>query len=374
MPGSPASKGLGRVLDCAHERCIFVGWKGSNRMPGFEFAIASPREASATETAAPAGRRRLLRSFLPKRTLPAGRIPVLPGLSLRLPVGPLADASTSHSLGRIGTLEVRLARTVGEVKQAQALRYRVFYEEMSAIPDARTVLTRRDADEFDAFCDHLLVIDHEAPPVRWFGRKQPPIVGTYRLLRQDVANRNGGFYTQREFDVRPLIAAHPGSRFLELGRSCVLPAYRGKRTVELLWQGVWAYVLQNNIDVMIGCASLEGTDPHRLATSLSFLHHHARAAADWQVRAQPERFVAMNRMAKEAIDVRQALSVLPPLIKGYLRLGAMIGDGAVIDHQFGTTDVCMILPVANIAQRYIDFYGADASRHTASRVREPEPA
>lgn len=342
-------------------------------MPGFEFA-ASPREASAAETVAPASRHPLLRTFLPKRTLPAGRIPVLPGLSLRLPVGPLADAANSASLGRIGALEVRLARTVGEVRQAQALRYRVFYEEMSAVPDARTVLTRRDADEFDAFCDHLLVIDHDAPPVRRFGRSHPPIVGTYRLLRQDIADRNGGFYTQREFDLGPLLATHAGSRFLELGRSCVLPAYRGKRTVELLWQGVWAYVLKHRIDVMIGCASLEGTDPHRLATSLSFLHHHARATADWQVRAQPERFVAMNRMASEAIDMRQALSVLPPLIKGYLRLGAMIGDGAVIDHQFGTTDVCMILPVAKISQRYIDFYGADASRHAADRRREPEPA
>ena len=313
--------------------------------------------------------------LLSTRTLPAGHVAFLPGLPLRLPVGSLLGASHDASLGRIGNLEVRLARTVGEVKRAQALRYRVFYEEMSAIPDARTLLTRRDADKFDAICDHILVIDHAATATRSFGRKHPPIVGTYRLLRQDVAERNGGFYTSAEFNIQPLLAARSDLRFLELGRSCVLPAYRGKRTVELLWQGVWSYVLTHRIDAMIGCASLEGIDPHRLAMPLSFLHHHARSPAEWRVQAHAHRYIDMNRMAKDAIDARVALHALPPLIKGYLRLGATIGDGAVIDEQFGTTDVCMILPVANIAQRYIDFYGADASRHTSThKLRQPELA
>lgn len=324
---------------------------------------------SVTPIATIPGHRRMFARFMPARTLPTGRIPVLPGLSLRLPIGPLAGAAAMPSLGRIGSLEVRLARTVGEVKQAQALRYRVFYEEMSAIPDARALLTRRDADEFDAICDHLLVIDHAAPKVGAFGRRRPPIVGTYRLLRQEVAERYNGFYTSREFDVDALIARHPGQRFLELGRSCVLPAYRGKRTVELLWQGVWAYVLKHGVDVMIGCASIEGTDPHRLAGALSFLHHNARAVDEWHVAALPSRHVAMDRVGRTGVDMRQALNALPPLIKGYLRLGAMIGDGAVIDHQFGTTDVCMILPVARISQRYIDFYGADAGRRAPDRAR-----
>jgi putative hemolysin len=342
-------------------------------MPRLEIASVDVRQPLTDAPALPP-QRRLFARFLPKRTLPTGRIPVLPGLSLRFPVGPLLGAAQLPSLGRIGSLEVRLARTVGEVKQAQSLRYRVFYEEMSAIPDTRTVLTRRDADEYDAICDHLLVIDHAAPPVRSFGRKRPPIVGTYRLLRQEIADQHDGFYTEREFQLESLLARKSDLTFLELGRSCVLPAYRGKRTVELLWQGIWAYVLAHDIDVMIGCASLEGTDPHRLAAPLSFLHHHAPAAAEWHVAARPERHVAMNRIAQHDIDMRQALNALPPLIKGYLRLGAMIGEGAVVDHQFGTTDVCMILPVANIAQRYIDFYGPDASRHAASRTRDLQPA
>ena len=266
------------------------------------------------------------------------------------------------TLGRIGPLEVRLARDKGDVKRAQKLRYKVFYKDGSAIADAATMLAQRDKDAFDKICDHLMVIDHAAKPTM-SGRQ--PVVGTYRLLRHETALRHGGFYTENEFDLSAMIARHAGLRFLELGRSCVLPPYRTKRTVELLWQGIWAYVKQNRFDVMIGCASFEGTDPNRLALPLSFLHHHARAPDAWRARAHPDRYVEMNRMAKEAIDSKAALRALPPLIKGYLRLGAMIGDGAVIDHQFGTTDVCMVLPVANIAQRYIDFYGADAGRRAS---------
>ena len=307
----------------------------------------------------------LLGKVLPQRRLPQGRVNVLPGLQLPLPMGPLEGASRDATLGRIGNLEVRLARTVGEVKRAQELRYHVFYEEMSAIADARTLMTRRDADTFDAVCDHILVLDHATPEAKPFGKSRPKIVGTYRVLRQSVAERNDGFYTAGEYDIRGLIDSKPGLEFLELGRSCVLPAYRGKRTVELLWQGVWAYVLRHRIDVMIGCASLEGTDPSRLALPLSFLHHNCTAAGEWSARALPHRYVAMDRLSKEAIDPRAALHALPPLIKGYLRIGAKVGDGAVVDHQFGTTDVFIVMPVAQIAQRYIDFYGADAGRRAA---------
>ncbi|WP_018699936.1 GNAT family N-acetyltransferase [Amorphus coralli] len=270
----------------------------------------------------------------------------------------------SPTLGQLGPLEVRLARSAAEVRKAQNIRYQVFYEEMGAIPDINVLATRRDMDAYDPFCDHMLVLDHEAPQ-KAFRRRKPRVVGTYRLLRQDIADLNGGFYTSDEFDIQPVIDRHPGLRFLELGRSCVLKPYRNKRTVELLWHGVWSYVLMHNIDVMVGCASLEGTDPERMATALSFLHHNCQAPEEWQVKALPERYTDMNRMPKEAVDSRAALHALPPLIKGYLRLGAFVGDGAVVDHQFNTTDVLMVLPVSSISSRYINYYGADASRHAS---------
>jgi putative hemolysin len=273
------------------------------------------------------------------------------------------------SLGRIGPLEVRLARTRHEVKQAQQLRYQVFYEEMSAVPDLVSRLKRRDIDPYDPVCDHLLVIDHAAPPRHRIGRKGlrlvPAIVGTYRLLRQERAEAAGGFYSAGEFDIEPMLRAHPGRTFLELGRSCVLSPYRDKRTIELLWHGIWTYVLHHGIDVMFGCASIEGTDALRHAPALGFLHHHARAPVPWRVSALPGRAVAMDTLPAATIDPRRALHELPPLIKGYLRVGARIGDGAVVDYRFGTTDVLVVLPVELINKRYIGHFGADASRHAA---------
>jgi len=264
--------------------------------------------------------------------------------------------------GRIGPLEVRLARNAAEVRSAQRLRYRVFYKEMSAVADAPTKLARRDIDPYDAICDHLLVLDHATPHG---AARKPAVVGTYRLLRQDVAERHGGFYSGSEFDVAALLARHRELRFLELGRSCVLPPYRNKRTVELLWHGIWSYVLHHRLDAMIGCASLEGIDPDRLALELSFLHHHARAPEPWRARALAHRYVEMNRLRKSAIDPKAALHALPPLIKGYLRLGATFGDGAVIDRQFGTTDVLVVLPVSAINARYVAHFGPTAERHAA---------
>jgi putative hemolysin len=258
--------------------------------------------------------------------------------------------------GQLGPLEVRLARKKSEIRRAQRLRYKVFYEEMSAVPDALAMLSRRDEDAYDAVFDHLLVIDRgdASDGRRW---RRSKVVGTYRMLRQEVAELNDGFYTQGEYDIAPLLAAKPGYSFMELGRSCVLKPYRDKRTLELLWQGVWSYVREHGADVMIGCASFAGTDPAVHAEALSFLYHTALAPEDWRVRAHGHLRVDMNMLPRERVNARKALKALPPLIKGYLRLGAFVGDGAVIDNQFGTTDVMIILPVESIRTRYFAHFG-----------------
>lgn len=263
--------------------------------------------------------------------------------------------------GRIGDLEVRLARTRSEIRQAQRLRYEVFYEEMSAVPTRVAELRRLDEDPYDAICDHLLVVDVSVQGRNgesWASRRKPKVVGTYRVLRQEKARHSLGFYTASEYDIRPLIGAKPGDRFMELGRSCVLKSYRTKRTVELLWHGLWTYVREHKVDVMIGCASFTGTDPDQHAMALSFLYHNALAPEEWRCRARDGLHVEMNRVEKDKINPKTALKSVPPLIKGYLRLGAFVGDGAVIDRQFGTTDVLIILPVRNIDPRYFEYYGA----------------
>jgi len=304
--------------------------------------------------------RKLVRKFTP------GMRPGMPFAPLARPAHPIqTPVKTPATLGRIGSLEVRLAKNFKEVKKAQRLRYQVFYEEMSAIADAHTLATRRDADPFDAYCDHLLVVDHASLKRNKLGRLKPEIVGTYRILRQEIAGQHGGFYTAGEYDIQKLVDANPGKRFMELGRSCVLKPYRTKKIVELLWHGIWSYVLRYKVDVMIGCASIEGTDPDALASQLSFLHHNARAPEEWRVRAVEDRYVEMNRLPKDDINSKEALRALPPLVKGYLRLGAYIGDGAVVDHQFGTTDVLIIMPVSELNTRYVNYYGTDASRYAS---------
>ncbi|MGI2032786.1 GNAT family N-acetyltransferase [Rhizobium panacihumi] len=259
--------------------------------------------------------------------------------------------------GRIGSLETRLARSSREIDAAQAVRYRVFVEEMGAQLPAEAMRRQRDFDAFDDICDHLLVLDHAIE-----GDIEDQIVGTYRLLRQEVAMAHGGFYSASEFDLAPLLARHPGKQFMELGRSCVLPDYRTKRTVELLWQGNWAYALKHGMDAMFGCASFPGIDPQEHALALSFLHHNSQVKDEWMVSAQPDLYRNMNMIPAEEINPRQALSAMPPLVKGYLRLGAMIGDGAVVDQAFNTTDVLIVLPIAVISGRYINHFGADAGR------------
>jgi len=266
------------------------------------------------------------------------------------------------SYGRMGNLEVRLGQGRRDIIHAQRLRFEVFYQEMSATPGPLAAMRRRDQDDYDAICDHLLVIDHARNLTSngvWCSGRHAKVVGTYRVLRQERAERTLGFYTQAEYDIAPLIAAKsPHYRFMELGRSCVLKPYRNKRSVELLWHGLWTYVREHDIDVMIGCASFPGTDPDAHALALSFLHHHAQAPEAWRCKAHDRLFQPMNRLARDQVDVKSALRQMPPLIKGYLRLGAYIGEGAVIDHQFGTTDVLIILPVENIDRKYFEHFGA----------------
>ncbi|HSO47936.1 MAG TPA: GNAT family N-acyltransferase [Rhizobiaceae bacterium] len=249
-------------------------------------------------------------------------------------------------LGRMGNLQTRLARCASEIEEAQRLRSLVFGGNGATL----------DADAWDNVCEHLLVIDEA-------GKR---IVGTYRLFASsDSAVSGQPFYTAQEFSIGPLMERHRGLEFMELGRSCVLPEYRTKRTLELMWHGVWAHVLARGVDVLIGCASFPGTDPQAFAETLSFLHHFAPPLDGWQVRACAAETSPTALVAAQEINAKRALHSLPPLIKGYLRLGARFSQEAAIDRAFGTTDVLVILPVAGINPRYVEHYGADARRYAA---------
>jgi len=259
---------------------------------------------------------------------------------------------------RLGSLEVRLAETAAEIDAAQALRYRVFYEEMGAKPTPQMTARQRDFDTFDDSCDHLLVFDH-------MRKNKNPVIGTYRLLRRPAAKKSGGFYSSCEYDVSPLIE-YPGE-ILELGRSCIDAEYRTGQVMQSLWRGLTAYIFRHDIALMFGCASLPGTDPQALALPLSYLYYHHLAPPGLRPKALPERYIDMRLMPREAfdpnvafdsmkVDPRSGGNSLPPLIKGYIRVGGFVGDGAVIDPQFNTTDVCIIVKTDLITRRYIKHY------------------
>ena len=247
-----------------------------------------------------------------------------------------------------GDFEVRLAKTTAEIEAAQALRYRIFYEEMRATPTAETAAKRRDVDVFDEVCDHLLVLDRRR------GEGPESIVGNYRLLRRVAANKMGRFYSAAEYDISKMID-YPGE-VLELGRSCIAKDARNTATMQMLWRGIALYAYHYNIQVMFGCASLPGTDPAQHAQALSYLCHHHLAPPEIRVRALEHRYVKMDVLAPGSYDARKAMARLPPLIKGYLRLGGFVGDGAVIDAEFNTTDVFITVKTALVTEKYIRHY------------------
>jgi putative hemolysin len=249
---------------------------------------------------------------------------------------------------RAGNLGVRIAETAAELDAAQALRFQVFYEEMGARPDAATRDSRRDADAYDAVADHLLVLDHD------LGCGAAAVVGTYRLIRRPAAERIGGFYSSAEYDIAPLLA-FPGE-VMELGRSCVAAPYRTRGTLQLLWRGIAAYIFRHRIDLLFGCASLPGTDLEALAPQLTYLHANHLAPPALRTRALPGRHVPMDRLPPAAVDMRAAMAALPPLVKGYLRLGGFVGEGAVIDAQFNTTDVCIVVKTDLVTDKYYRHY------------------
>jgi L-ornithine Nalpha-acyltransferase len=268
-------------------------------------------------------------------------------------------ARTPH-IHRAGALDVRLATTEEEIRAAQTLRYDIFYDEMGARPTDETRGLARDYDPYDSVCDHLLVIDHSNP-------QAPRVVGTYRLLREIVAKQNRGFYSASEYDLSKLLSKTfqtrigEGKQLLELGRSCVHADYRNISTINLLWRGIASYLATHNIGFMFGCASLHGTNADAHAATLSYLYQHHLADTDIRVRALDDKYVDMNRLPIGGYDPRAAMRDLPPLVKGYLRVGCVIGDGAFIDEQFNTTDVFILMPVDRINARYTERYVGSAN-------------
>jgi putative hemolysin len=250
---------------------------------------------------------------------------------------------------------VRLAASPRDLLAAQRLRYDVFVIELGAQVPLADHAARLERDSFDADVDHLLLIDNRADP-----DTLSDVVGVYRLLPQDRLAATGGYYCAREFDLTPLVAS--GRRLLELGRSCVHRDHRGGAGMYLMWQGLANYVLERGIEVMFGAASFHGTDPEPLAQPLSWLHHHHLAPPALRVRPLASGRQAMNLVPEAALDRAAAMEATPALIRAYLRLGGFVSDGAFIDRDFNTIDICLVMDTAQMSEKHRAFYTRKSGR------------
>jgi putative hemolysin len=253
----------------------------------------------------------------------------------------MGGMTASHS-----KFALKLAQDPADIRAAQRLRYRVFVEELGGSGPMVDHEQKLEIDRFDPYFDHLVLIDQRLA-------KGDHVVGVYRVLRGEQAEKAGQFYSEDEYDLTVLKSS--GRRLLELGRSCVDARYRGGMAMYHLWNGLAGYVADHGVEILFGVASFHGTNVQALEEPLSHLHYRHLAPEDIRVRAVEQTFQRMDLIPEERIDRRRAMSQTPALIKAYLRIGGFVGEGAYIDHAFNTTDVCLILDTArmNETQRAI---------------------
>lgn len=239
------------------------------------------------------------------------------------------QATQAHGQGR---LRVGLARNEDEIRRSQELRYQVFAGEMGA--QLHSDCPGIDKDHFDDYCDHMLVTDEDS------GR----VVACSRILTDEAARIAGGFYSETEFDLSRIL--HPNRRYMEIGRTCVDPSYRGGALIALLWSGIGRYMAENDRDYLMGCVSIPMNDGgHNALSVMDWLRDTHMAAED--MRVYPKRPLP-------AIGVREGEKPNPPsLLKGYLRVGVKVCGDAFWDADFNVADVFVLLDRDNISSRYI---------------------
>jgi putative hemolysin len=242
--------------------------------------------------------------------------------------------------GKRRKLAMGFARNAAEVAEAQRLRYAVFADEMGARLESAADCT--DADRFDAYCEHLLVRDLETSEV----------VGTYRILSPRAARAAGGYYSEQEFDIARL--AHLRDNMVEVGRSCIHPNYRSGGVIIMLWTGLARYMVENRHEHLIGCASISMSDGGHAAASI----YHA--LADRHMSPLEYRVFPRLRLPLEHLNCTLAAD-LPPLVKGYLNIGAYVCGEPSWDPDFNCADLPILLPLARMDARYVRHFFARAA-------------
>jgi len=243
--------------------------------------------------------------------------------------------------------DVKLAESRNEIKLAQKLRYKVFFSERIHSPILNIGNFRRDSDKFDNYADHIIVKFRKSK----FSKAR--VIGTYRLLKQSVADKKSGFYSCDEFNLDNLLNSKIYKNMLELSRSCISQKFRNKNVLKLMWNEIYRYINENNIDALFGTASFLDTNINKIEDQLIYLNNNHKMSENIKVNALANYKVKVDYEKKIDINLK-LVSRLPTLIKAYLKFNATIGEGAVIDKKFKTTDVFVFLPIEEINKDYVN--------------------
>ena len=247
--------------------------------------------------------------------------------------------------------EVRIAGNSKEIKESQKLRYKVFIEEMGGHPQSEASELQLERDKFDEHCQHLLLLDRN----KKVGKSDSKVVGVIRLMLGSEAELGKGFCSAQEYDLEVLIKS--GNKCLELGRTCVDPAYRNGLALHYLWKGLGSYAKATDVDLLFGLASFPGNSVNQISMALSLMHDKYLAPKRIRPKAITECAIDMAIIPRNKIDRMRAVGQMPSLLKSYLRLGAMVGEGAFIDRVLNTIDICIIIDLHQMTEKYREYYG-----------------
>lgn len=258
---------------------------------------------------------------------------------------------------KVRDYEVRLTRTKEERRMVRQLRYNVFVEEEGASATEEQKNLREEYDSYDRFAEYLGVFHN--------GK----IVGTYRIINRDAAEKMGGFYTETEFDISKIKKS--GANIAEMSRACVDPEYRENALVmRLLWAGLGEYIMRHKIGIVFGVASWPGTNPAASAQAISYLYYNHLSPLRLRATVEPTKLAPgvnpkltrMNILPEVFVDANMARREMTPLVKGYLRINATFGRGVFIDKPFNSYDVFVMLRTRDMDALYRKhFFGTNES-------------
>lgn len=336
--------------ECRTEQVKAMAWVTHEEFDGYDLLAADRRTAELLALRDTRSNQLALDAVVDPNTESA----------LIVPLKAADDAEETH--GR--QFVVKVASTLDEIRALQALRFQVFYDEMHAKADASKAMLRLDMDIWDTVAEHLIVLQRLPDQ-----KDKAMVVGTLRLVRRERLPEGLGFYTGQAFDLSPILSNF--ERVVEMGRFCVARHLRGGRVILMLWNQLTDFVNKHNIQAMFGCGSFHGTNPQDHQPVFAELHRNHVAPEQFRPRARVPNHVALEQFGTSAEAASSPPAELPPLIRSYLRLGAYVSDSAIIDEQFNTCFVCILLVLdpERIAQQQTSL--AKGWNPLKEKVRQP---